>query len=83
MVRSGYFVVKFYNSGLGILAANINNLYERILFKKKDNAIKYLKKLDDKELSIYEVEVYADNKLLYENNKDILDNLDVSLLNVV
>lgn len=51
---------------------------------KRDNAIKYIKRLGNKpELSIFEIDAYTNNKLLYENNMDYIDDIDDKYLEVV
>jgi len=84
MIVNGYFVIKFNGDGVEILSAYINNVFERVMFIEKENASKFMKIYNkNNDLCVYHVEAYANNKILYEDNKDIINNISSEKLMIV
>ena len=80
---NAFLITKDLYYGQSFLTININNLCTIIVFKERNNAKDMIQKLKGKNsnltgIYLSEQPVYADNKIIYEDNKEFIDSSDIS-----
>lgn len=84
MMLDGYFIVRFTGIGTCVLSVKINNLFQMLMFTEKENANKYIEKLNkNNDLYIYHIPAYSNNKIIYEKDEKMIDSIGMENLMVV